>query len=67
MLIENGNIVSHLNSPAHFLVDIIAHKAADLIRRSADTALVRRFSAWLKALTTCVGAECRAAEDRPSR
>ena len=35
------------------------------IASRADTALVRSFSAWLKALTTCVGAECRSVEDRP--
>lgn len=39
----------------------------DNIATRADTTLVRRLSAWLKALTTCVGAECRAAEDRPPR
>ncbi|MHB1096886.1 MAG: sulfatase family protein [Gemmatimonadaceae bacterium] len=37
----------------------------DNIASRADSALVHRFSAWLKALTTCVGAECRSVEDRP--
>ncbi|MHB1069572.1 MAG: sulfatase family protein, partial [Gemmatimonadaceae bacterium] len=39
----------------------------DNIVDRADTALVRRLSAWLKTLATCVGAECRAAEDRSPR
>lgn len=37
----------------------------DNIAARTDTALVRRLSVWLKALATCVGAECRIAEDRP--
>jgi arylsulfatase A-like enzyme len=39
----------------------------DNIAASADPALVRRLSAWLKSLATCAGAECRATEDRPPR
>ncbi len=39
----------------------------DNIASRADAALVRRLSAWLKALATCVGTECRTAEDRPPR
>jgi len=36
----------------------------DNLASRADTALVRRLSAWLKSLATCVGAKCRAIEDR---
>jgi hypothetical protein len=39
----------------------------DNIAASADPALVRRLSAWLRSLATCAGAECRATEDRPPR
>lgn len=39
----------------------------DNIAARAEPALVRRLSAWLKALATCAGEECRAAEDRLPR
>jgi N-acetylglucosamine-6-sulfatase len=37
------------------------------IAARADATLVRQLGAWLKALATCAGAQCRAVEERPPR
>ena len=42
------------------------HQLENIASR-ADPALVSRLSAWLKSLSSCAGASCRAIEDRPPR